>query len=313
MAKFGLDPGVIWVGSWVIWVGSRGDLGWEGSQEVPSPSSWWEQGQLWGQTRLLVAPSSICLSTHPASQLSPSISHIILSQPGAVTAFNVQNPSLLPTHRSALFSSLIPPCFANVIPADAAAPAGGDFISLCNQVRAKQVFFKHHFRDGEEKCSGQIQTRRSRRFGVELHLTPSRVISSIPMSLGMQEKSPTWEAGKGPKAKSGLEGLGRAAEPEGQGSLLTFPRSFPNSHQLKCRRWFKAHVWPHHGRLWDGTHTLREEHPAPSCSRGHLSAEQTRSWVLRRLPKTRLLLEDAKSHPPGGYLPSFGSPKAPGR
>lgn len=114
-------------------------------------------------------------------------------------AFNVQNPFPLPTHRSALFSSLVPPCFANVIPADAVAPAVGDFISLCNQVRAKQEFFKHHFRDGEEKCSGQVQTRRSQHFGVELHLTPSGVVSSIPMSLGMQGKSPTWEAGKVPK------------------------------------------------------------------------------------------------------------------
>lgn len=90
-----------------------------------------------------------------------------------VMAFNVQNPFPLPMHKPALFSSLIYPGFANVIPADTTAPAVGDFIFFCNQMRAKQEFFKHHFRDGGGKCSGQTQISKSQRFGFELHLMPS--------------------------------------------------------------------------------------------------------------------------------------------
>ena len=128
------------------------------------------------------------------------------------------------------------PSFANAMPADAAAPAVDGFLSFCNQMRAKQEFFQHLFRDGEGKHSGQTQTSRLQRFGFELHFVPSWVVSSIRVGIGMQTKSPTGEAGKTPTAKSGLEGLGRAAELQEQGSSLTaafprsFPGSFPNSH-----------------------------------------------------------------------------------
>ena len=167
----------------------------------------------------------------------PILSYPSLVHHPPVTAFNVQNPLPLPTHKSALFSSLIYPSFANVIPADTAAPAVEDFIFFCNQMRAKQEFFKHHFRDGERKCSGQTQISRSQWFGFELYLMPSWAVSSIQMSIGMQKKSPVWEAEKAHKARSGLEGLGGAAEPQGRDFSLSlaFPRSFPTSHQHKHR------------------------------------------------------------------------------